>query len=137
MRRAAPALAADILCVLVFVLVGRSSHREALTLPGVAQTAWPFLVGLGAGWLLAGAAARGRRQSLRGGLVVWAVTVGAGMALRAIAGQGTEPAFVVVATVVLGALLLGWRAAAAAVVRSRTGTDRRRSGRTGRAGIPS
>jgi hypothetical protein len=59
------------------------------------------------------------------------------MALRAIAGQGTEPAFVVVATVVLGALLLGWRAAAAAVVRSRTGTDRRRSGRTGRAGIPS
>lgn len=137
MRRAALALAADVLCVLVFVLVGRSSHREALTLPGVAQTAWPFLVGLGAGWLLARAAARGRPQSLRGGLVVWAVTVGAGMALRAIAGQGTETAFVVVAAVVLGVLLLGWRAAAAAVVRARTGTDRRRSGRTGRAGIPS
>lgn len=137
MRRAAAALAADVLCVLVFVLVGRSSHREELTLPGVAQTAWPFLVGLGAGWLLARAAARGRPQSLRGGLVVWAVTVAAGMALRAIAGQGAEPAFVVVAAVVLGVLLLGWRAAAAAVVRARTGTDRRRSGRTGRAGIPS
>lgn len=137
MRRAVPALAADALCVLVFVLVGRSSHREALTLPGVAQTAWPFLVGLGAGWLLAGAAARGRPQSLRGGLVVWAVTVGAGMALRALAGQGTEPAFMLVAAVVLGALLLGWRAATAAVVAARTGTDRRRSERSGRAGISS
>lgn len=137
MRRAVPALAADALCVLVFVLVGRSSHREALTLPGVAQTAWPFLVGLGAGWLLAGAAARGRPQSLRGGLVVWAVTVGGGMALRALAGQGTEPAFMLVAAVVLGALLLGWRAATAAVVAARTGTDRRRSERSGRAGISS
>ncbi len=68
--------------------------------------------------------------------MLWAVTVGVGMALRALAGQGTEPAFVVVAAVVLGALLLGWRAATAAAVRARTGTDRRRPGRTGRAGIP-
>ncbi len=51
MRRAAPALAADVLCVLVFVLVGRSSHREALTLPVWLQTAWPFLLAWGpAGW---------------------------------------------------------------------------------------
>jgi hypothetical protein len=34
------------------------------------------------------------------------------MLLRRLTGAGTDPAFVVVATVFLGAALLGWRAAA-------------------------
>ena len=43
----------DAACVLLFVLVGRRSHEEASALAGVARTAWPFLGGLAAGWLVA------------------------------------------------------------------------------------
>jgi hypothetical protein len=40
---------------------------------------------------------------------VWVATVVVGLALRHLVGQGTAPAFVVVAAVVLGLLLLGSR----------------------------
>jgi len=39
--------------------------------------------------------------------------------LRALSGQGTDPAFVVVATLFLAAVLLGWRAGALVGVRQR------------------
>jgi hypothetical protein len=41
------------------------------------------------------------------------------MLLRLLVGQGTAPAFIVVASIVLGALLVGWRAVRAAVLRRR------------------
>jgi hypothetical protein len=41
------------------------------------------------------------------------------MALRAATGEGTALSFVVVATVATGALLVGWRAARAAVTARR------------------
>ena len=106
----------DLTCVLLFTLAGRSSHAEALSPAGVWQTAWPFLAGLAAGWLLARLLRGDWPLGLRDAVLVWAVTVGAGMALRAASGQGTDPAFVLVAVTVLAALLLGWRAAAGALV---------------------
>lgn len=106
----------DLTCVLLFTLAGRSSHAEALSPAGVWQTAWPFLAGLAAGWLLARLLRGDWALGLRDAVLVWAVTVGAGMALRAASGQGTDPAFVLVAATVLAALLLGWRAAAGALV---------------------
>ena len=52
---------------LVFVVIGRSSHTEGLRLAGVARTAWPFLVGLAAGWVVGpGVAVAGRRWSRPG-----------------------------------------------------------------------
>ena len=45
------AVALDAALILVFVLIGRRNHDEALALGGIAQTAWPFLVGAAAGWL--------------------------------------------------------------------------------------
>ena len=45
------------------------------------------------------------------GLTVWLCTVSIGMLLRVISGQGTAPAFIVVATIVTAVLLVGWRAA--------------------------
>jgi hypothetical protein len=98
----------DVVCVLVFVGIGRSSHDEGLSLGGYLGTAWPFLVALGAGWAIVRAWKEPERIWLAG-VVVWAVTVAGGMVLRAISGQGTDPAFVVVATLFLGAVLLGWR----------------------------
>ena len=96
----------DLTCVLLFTLAGRSSHAEALSPAGVWQTAWPFLAGLAAGWLLARLLRGDWPLGLRDAVLVWAVTVGAGMALRAASGQGTDPAFVLVAVTVLAALLL-------------------------------
>jgi hypothetical protein len=115
-----PALAADTLCVLVFCAVGRGSHDERVTIAGLAQTAWPFLVGAAVGWL----ASRGWRRPLAivpTGVVVWLCTVAVGMVLRKATSGGVAVTFVVVASLVTAALLLGWRAVAALLTRRRPG----------------
>ncbi|MCZ0730978.1 DUF3054 domain-containing protein [Mycolicibacterium iranicum] len=102
------ALAADLLCVVVFCTIGRRSHAEGLTIAGIAETAWPFLAGTGVGWLLA----RGwqRPTSLAPtGLIVWVATVVVGMLLRKLTSQGTATSFIVVASITTAVLLLGWR----------------------------
>jgi hypothetical protein len=104
------ALAADLCCVLVFVIIGRASHTKGETLGGIASTAWPFLAGLGIGWL----AARAWRHPVSlapAGVGAWLGTVVAGMVLRVLSGQGTAFAFVLVALAFLGLFLLGWRMA--------------------------
>ncbi|MFB4311537.1 DUF3054 domain-containing protein [Actinomadura sp. GTD37] len=102
----------DACCVLVFVVIGRATHEEAASVAGFAATAWPFLVGAGAGWV-AGRVWRRPEAVVPGGVAVWAAAVAVGMPLRAISGQGTAAAFVIVALVFLGAALLGWRGAVA------------------------
>ena len=109
----------DVRLVIVFAAIGRASHSEDLTLAGVAQTAWPFLVGLILGWLLT----RAWQQPLavrRAGLGLWAMTVIAGMLLRGVTDQGVSIAFVVVASVVLLLFLVGWRAVVSLVRRRRS-----------------
>jgi Protein of unknown function (DUF3054) len=108
MRSARLAVVLDIACVLVFVIIGRASHTKGESLAGIASTAWPFLAGLGVGWL----AARGWRRPLAispEGLAIWLCTVALGMILRVVAGQGTAVAFIVVALAFLALFLLGWR----------------------------
>jgi hypothetical protein len=109
---AVPALAlvVDALVVLVFAAVGRRSHAESDAVSGVLVTAWPFLTGLALGW--AGFAAANRRAplSVADAVGLWVPTVAIGMLLRQLTGKGTALSFVIVATVFLGAGLLGWRA---------------------------
>jgi hypothetical protein len=110
------ALAADVVCVVLFCAIGRRSHAEGLTVAGVAETAWPFLAGTAVGWLLA----RGWRRPaalVPTGVVVWVCTVAVGMLLRKTSSQGVAPSFVVVAALVTALLLLGWRTAATVVTR--------------------
>ena len=115
------ALLADTGLVLVFVLVGRRSHDEGSALLGIVRTAWPFLVGLAVGWW----AVRGRPVRLAPeGIIVWASTVAVGMLLRAVSSQGTAFSFIVVATLVLGAFLLGWRALLPRLTRRRAASTR-------------
>jgi hypothetical protein len=112
-RSSTLAALADIVGVLVFCTVGRRSHAEGLTVAGVADTAWPFLVGTAIGWLLI----RGWRRPTAvapTGLVVWASTVVIGMLLRKATSAGVAVSFVVVASAATAVLLLGWRAAVAA-----------------------
>lgn len=104
------ALAVDIACVLVFCAIGRRSHAEGLTVAGIVETAWPFLTGTAAGWLLA----RGWRRPVSlapTGLTVWVCTVVVGMLLRKLTAQGTATSFIVVASVTTAVLILGWRGA--------------------------
>lgn len=101
----------DVAAVGVFVAIGRRSHAEGETLVGLAGTAWPFLVGTAAGWALSRA---GRRPAelVPTGVTVWGSAVVVGLLLRRLTGGGTPLPFVVVATISLGVLLLGWRALA-------------------------
>ncbi len=101
-------LALDVAAVISFVALGRDTHDEGLDAIGILETAAPFLIGLVIGWMLS-AAARSP-LALRTGVVVAAVTLGAGMALRRFAfDRGTAPSFVVVAAVFLFATIIGWR----------------------------
>lgn len=104
-RRIGIAAALDVVSVVVFVALGRRSHDETTSVLTIAA---PFLIALGLGWL----AARAWRSpfALRTGLVVWTVTLVAGMVLRHwVFDRGTALSFMIVATLVLGAFLLGWR----------------------------
>lgn len=112
MRNRVPlAVGFDVFVVVVFVAIGRRNHDENPGIVGLVETAAPFLIGL----VLAWAAARLWREpiSLPTGIVVWLVTVVAGMVLRRfLFDEGTAPSFVIVATLFLGAFLNGWRVAA-------------------------
>ena len=108
-RPALTALATDVLCVIVFCTIGRRSHAEGLTVSGIAETAWPFLVGTAAGWLLS----RGWQRPaalVPTGVTVWLCTIVIGMLLRRLTSAGTAPSFIVVASLSTALLVLGWRA---------------------------
>ncbi|WP_314645902.1 DUF3054 domain-containing protein [uncultured Microbacterium sp.] len=115
-----PAVIVDVVLVLVFAVIGRASHDEGPA--GFLLTAWPFLVALLVGHALAALLpSRPRRPwSVAWGAVVWVVTVAGGMLLRLATGDTAQVPFIIVATLTLGVLLVGWRAAAALLRRRRT-----------------
>jgi peptidoglycan/LPS O-acetylase OafA/YrhL len=98
-------LAVDLLLVGLFAVVGRLSHDETLTAGGWGTTAWPFLAGTLLAWA-ALAATRRPPAAVGSGVVVWLGALVGGMVLRQASGQGTATPFVVVATLVLGLLLV-------------------------------
>ena len=98
-------LAVDLLLVGLFAVVGRLSHYGSLTVGGWWTTAWPFMVGTLLAWVVL-TSARRPPAAVTSGLVVWLGALVGGMVLRQASGQGTATAFVVVATLVLGLLLL-------------------------------
>ena len=104
------AIAADAVAILVFAALGRASHHESTGLHGVWHTAWPFLLGAALG-LAFTAYQRATPTAVRAGVRVWVWTWVIGMVVRHSIGGGTPIAFVIVAAVVLGAFLVGWRAA--------------------------
>ena len=117
-QRSPACLGLDVVGMLVFCAVGRRSHDEGVDVSGVAATAWPFLAGTAAGWLLSRAWQR-PTALLPTGVIVWLSTVVVGMLLREATSAGVAASFVVVAASVTAALLLGWRAAAQLAPRRR------------------
>lgn len=104
--------------MVAFAVAGRASHAEQLDPLGVLGTAAPFL----AAWLVGAVLTRAWRHPERlwpTGVVIWLVTVAAGLAIRVAAGDTAALPFVIVATLTLAALLLGWRLVALVVQRVR------------------
>jgi hypothetical protein len=104
------AVVADAVAVLLFTLIGRANHHESTGVHGVWHTAWPFLLGAGLGLALT-AYSRLRPTAIRAGVRVWVWTVVIGLVVRSASGGGTALAFIVVAAIVLGVFLVGWRVA--------------------------
>ena len=109
-RAAGWAFGVDLAFVLLFTTIGRASHEEGVTLPGVLGVAWPFVVALVVGWLVAHRRS-GWPARMPGSATVWLVTAVLGLALRVATGGGFAWSFGVVTLAVLGVFLVGWRCA--------------------------
>ena len=107
-RSAALRFMLDVVCIVLFVIIGRRNHGSSADAEGVLRTAAPFLIALGGAWI--GARAWREPRSLLTGTVLWVVTVVVGLGMRRYAfGDGIATPFVVVATIVIGLLLVGTR----------------------------
>ena len=108
------------LCVVVFVAIGRQAHAEGNALVGFLSTAAPFLIALAVATMVA-AVAGWRADGWRCGIWIWVVTWLFGLTLRsAVFGDGVVLSFALVAGNFLAATMIGWRLVAAAVQRRRT-----------------
>ncbi len=112
-------LSLDAALIVLFALIGRRNHGESGALVDVVTTAWPFLAGMTAGWLLFLLTFRRAPLKVRDGIPIWLGAVAVGMVLRSLTDAGTAFTFIVVATVFLGTTLLGWRGLAALTTRHR------------------
>lgn len=113
----------DVVLVLIFATIGRASHERGLSVLGILETAWPFLVAWGIGWL-ALRAWRAPDAVLRTGVPLWIITVAGGMLLRALTGAGTALPFIIVATLTLLLLLVGSRLVATLIRNRRAASTR-------------
>lgn len=114
-------LLADIVAIALFALFARIAHQTddmPLNVIGWLSTWWPFLLGVLLSWaLIAGLHLDGHRV-FPAGLLTWVVTVVVGLGIWAFR-NGDIPhwSFILVATIMSGLLLLGWRAIARVVLR--------------------
>lgn len=99
----------DVICIVVFVALGRKSHDEGGNIVvGTLKVAAPFLIALALGWLAARAWTSPTAPTT--GMVIWVVTIVAGMLLRRFAfDRGTALPFIIVASIFTLLFLVGWR----------------------------
>lgn len=110
----AKVLAYDIIAVLVFAVLARMAHG-GLGLVAILDTFWPFAIGALGGWLLT----RSKDQfALGSGAIVWLCTAIVGLAIWGLRHQAFPHwSFILVATIMSGLLLMGWRLIARAVTK--------------------
>ncbi len=103
-------LLADLACVLVFAVAGKSSHEASSSEWVVLAIVWPFA--LSVAFAHAGLLVRGLQthRVWPEGVTVLVVTYVLGMLLRVLSGRGIAVGFLVVAAVFLTLTMLGWRA---------------------------
>lgn len=121
-RRLPLAVGLDTFSIALFVVLGRRNHERDSEVVGFLETAAPFLIGLAVGWLIW--RAWRRPAAVLTGVAIWPITLLVGMIVRrSVFDDGTATSFVIVATVFVGAFLVGWRALFRAI-------DHRRNPRT-------
>lgn len=109
-NRSAVLLVGDLICFMVFALLGLRSHEDGITLGGVVRAATPFQ----AGWLIAGLVPmfheRASSHRSTGVLRRWVPAWVIGLGLRTLFfDRSFEVSFAVVALIANGLLLLLWR----------------------------
>ena len=115
-------LAADVVLIIVFAALGRDTHAHGVDPAGVLITASPFIAAALAAWALL--RLWRRPASLwPHGVLLWVITAGGGLAVRALAGGGTAFSFQLVTFGVLGAFLLLPRLTASLATRGRARRD--------------
>lgn len=99
----------DLVLLVAFAIFGRASHNLELSVTGVLETMWPFLIGLWVGWVPTWT----RRDPIAlwpTAVWLWAATVGIGLLFSWLSnGLSLAPAFALVAAGMLAAFLIGWR----------------------------
>jgi hypothetical protein len=121
MSKAIQLAVGDTLALVIFATIGRVSHHEAVTLASSFETALPFLVG----WFATAPFLGGFGKDAQGGNVgsavgaaakPWIVAVPISIFIRSLLrGYVPDKAFIIVSFVATAVLLLGVRAAQAAV----------------------
>lgn len=109
-------LAGDLLCFLVFAVLGLRSHEDGITAGGILRAAAPFQIG----WLFIslvagkpGAPAVASRQVARLWVPAWAI----GLVLRTLLfDRSLATTFAIVSLLVNAVLLMAWRAVLAPLV---------------------
>ncbi len=101
------------LLLAVFAFLARVAHQTdemPLTVGGWASTLWPFLLGVGAAALIGAVARWDAVRIIPAGVATWAITVLVGLGIWSLRnGELPHWSFILVATVMSGLLLLGWR----------------------------
>lgn len=122
------ALLLDVVAIAVFAFLARVAHQTdemPLTVGGWVSTLWPFLLGVGAAALIGAVARWDAARVAPAGVATWAITVLVGLGIWSLRnGELPHWSFILVATIMSGLLLLGWRLIA--------GHRGRRGGRGGR-----
>ncbi|MBM6621430.1 DUF3054 domain-containing protein [Micrococcaceae bacterium RIT802] len=103
-----PPLVIDAVLVVLFAALGRRSHAEGLDAAGIFGTAAPFLIALVV-FSCVTVVWREPNRLWPHGVVLWIGTVALGLILRVVFGATAAVPFIIVATIVLGVLLLGRR----------------------------
>lgn len=117
------ALIVDVIAIAIFALLARIAHQTEdmpLNFAGWLSTWWPFLLGVLASWGLIAALKLDGHRVFPAGIMAWVVTLVVGLGIWSVR-NGDIPhwSFVLVATVMSGLLMLGWRGIARLVQRQK------------------
>lgn len=108
------AVVADVVAVFLFALLARVAHNTPdmpLSVGGWLETAWPFVCGTVLGWgLLVFNRQASDAELTSRGWIVWIATAATGLILWGLR-HGALPhwSFILVATLMSGLLIMGWR----------------------------
>lgn len=103
----------DALCVCLFALFARVAHRSPdmpLNFLGWLSTVWPFLVGMGLGYVALLAKRWAPSKLVPAGVTVWLSSVVVGLGIWGWKHSAVPHwSFIIVASTMMAILVLGWR----------------------------